>query len=67
MSAPVDWVLGNCPVGRLAIGIATDICRYRSQRDAVWFGSFDSLAPNRQSGFVNTAAFIWPIVVPARR
>ena len=23
-------VLGNCPVGRLAIGIATDICRYRS-------------------------------------
>lgn len=32
-----DWVLrtchgvlGNCPVGRLAIGIATDICRYRS-------------------------------------
>ena len=27
VSAPVDWVLGNCPVGRLAIGIATDICR----------------------------------------
>ena len=23
-------LLGNCPVGRLAIGIATDICRYRS-------------------------------------
>jgi hypothetical protein len=22
-------ILGNCPVGRLAIGIATDICRYR--------------------------------------
>ena len=22
-------VLGNCPVGRRAIGIATDICRYR--------------------------------------
>src|ERR1039457_2567464 len=20
-----DWVLGNCPVGRLAIGIATDV------------------------------------------
>ena len=24
--------LGNCPVGPLAIGIATDICRYRSVR-----------------------------------
>src|SRR5450759_2808931 len=24
-----DAPLGNCPVGRLAIGIATDICRYR--------------------------------------
>src|SRR5664280_1598000 len=26
---PCHGVLGNCPVGRLAIGITTDICRYR--------------------------------------
>src|ERR1035437_1482398 len=29
-SGRVHGILGNCPVGRLAIGIATDICRYRS-------------------------------------
>jgi hypothetical protein len=23
----VEGILGNCPVGRLAIGVATDICR----------------------------------------
>ena len=46
-----NGVLGNCPVGRLAIGIATDICRYRSSADRrhhrlVWvirqFGDFSA-------------------------
>ena len=40
-------LLGNCPVGRLAIGIATDICRYRSsggRRHDGLTGSFDGLA-----------------------
>jgi hypothetical protein len=45
----VEGILGNCPVGLLAIGVATDICRYRSSADRrhhrlVWvirqFGDF---------------------------
>src|ERR1017187_5526918 len=58
-----DGVLGNCPVGRLAIGIATDICRYRSSAGRrhhrlVWiirrFGDFSLMSPVLQGPY-------WPV------